>query len=159
MNTTSKQQKLPNRVKNTILKVSKFVISRALYLLLGMFISLCLVVAIVYVKAWTSPGEDPVSVGPGTPLTAALWNDHVNKLIDLNSRTLDCQQKSLTGDNFNGQTLDCDAGYTLTGGGCVWRSDGNDRYVYSKPNGNGWYCQNNDGFQVSEIWAICCRIN
>lgn len=69
-----------------------------------------------------------------------------------------CVQKSLTDGNFNGKTLYCDAGYTLTGGSCVWRSDGNDQFVYNRPNGNDWFCVDNNYPYVSEIWAICCKI-
>lgn len=67
---------------------------------------------------------------------------------------INCTTKSLS--TTVAQTLSCDAGYTMTGGGCVWRSDGNDQYVYSYPNGNGWYCQDNDG-PISSIYVRCCR--
>jgi len=74
---------------------------------------------------------------------------------------LKCIQKSSTEnkDDFDEEVrLYCDPGYTLTGGGCSWRSDGNDRYIYSHPDGNGWFCQNLDGHYISDIWVICCKV-
>jgi len=80
-------------------------------------------------------------------------NNNIPKSFDLQ-----CMNKSLTGKNYNNKTLYCDDGYLITGGGCVWRSDGNDRLVYSHPNGNGWFCKDEDYAFVSEIWAVCCTI-
>ena len=77
MDTASKQQKLPNRVKNTIFKISKFIISRALYFVLGICVAIAISAAYA---AWNT------KVGSGTPLTSASWNDMVDKLIDLDSR-------------------------------------------------------------------------
>jgi len=68
-----------------------------------------------------------------------------------------CMTRTI-GTSQNPVTLSCYSGWTMTGGGCVWRSDGNDRYVSSKPNGssNGWYCANQDG-PIAEIWVRCCK--
>jgi len=74
---------------------------------------------------------------------------------------LKCIQKSSIDDSgcFSGEVrLSCDTGYTLTGGGCSWRSDGNDRFIYSHPDNNGWFCQNLDGHCISDIWVICCKV-
>jgi len=71
---------------------------------------------------------------------------------------LSCKTKSLTGGNYNKQTVSCDTGYTITGGGCIWRSDGNNAFVYSQPNGNGWYCRDDDYAYVAGIYAICCKV-
>lgn len=70
---------------------------------------------------------------------------------------LNCVTKSLSGGNYHGQTLSCDAGYTMTGGGCGWRSDGNNGFVYSLPNGNGWYCADYDYAIVNNIRVRCCQ--
>jgi hypothetical protein len=53
--------------------------------------------------------------------------------------------------------INCDAGWTMTGGGCRWRSDGNDAYVESYPITNGWHCIDYDG-PVSNKYVRCCKI-
>lgn len=70
---------------------------------------------------------------------------------------LTCVTKALSGGNYHGQTLSCDAGYTMTGGGCGWRSDGNNAVVQSFPNGNGWYCADYDYALVPNIRVRCCK--
>jgi len=70
---------------------------------------------------------------------------------------LSCTTKQLSGGNYHGRTLYCDAGYTMTGGGCGWRSDGNNGVVYSLPNGNGWYCADYDYPVVPIIRVRCCQ--
>lgn len=70
---------------------------------------------------------------------------------------LACVTKSLSGGNYHGSTLSCDPGYTMTGGGCGWRSDGNNGFVYSIPNGNGWYCADYDFSLVNQIHVRCCK--
>lgn len=73
------------------------------------------------------------------------------------SAGLACVTKSLSGGNYHNQTLSCDSGYTMTGGGCGWRSDGNNAFVYSIPNGNGWYCADYDFAWVNQIHVRCCK--
>jgi hypothetical protein len=70
---------------------------------------------------------------------------------------LNCVTKALSGGNYHGRTLSCDAGYTMTGGGCGWRSDGNNGFIYSFPNGNGWYCADYDYAHVNIIRVRCCQ--
>ena len=78
MNTISKQEKSFNKNKNTIKKLSKFITSRMFYLLLGLFLTM----AIFTVQAaWNS------KVNTGQVFTTTLWNDMVDKLVDLNGRT------------------------------------------------------------------------
>ena len=67
--------------------------------------------------------------------------------------TLSCTTKSMSGSG----TIKCPSGYTMTGGGSIWRSDGNDKYIYSYPNGNGWYCADKDGPQHS-CYVRCCKL-
>ncbi|MCG2695344.1 hypothetical protein L6248_00165 [Candidatus Parcubacteria bacterium] len=58
-------------------KSAGFISSRALYLLIGLFLAL----AIFGVQAaWNS------TVSSGQPLTSALWNDVVAKLVDLDNK-------------------------------------------------------------------------
>ena len=109
MSITLKQQKLSNGVKSAIKKISKFIISRMFYLLIGLFFAVAIPVAY---SAWNS------TVGSGDPLTSSAWNEHVNKLIELNSRTtnlenrtpshVDCYEVNLT------STASCNSGYFFT---------------------------------------------
>ena len=88
------------------------------------------------------------------------WNDlngipagFLDGVDDIGGGTIDCTTKSKSG----GGHIYCDAGYVMTGGGSIWRSDGNDQYIYSHPSGNGWYCKDDDGPQHS-CYVRCCRI-
>lgn len=53
-------------------------------------------------------------------------------------------------------TLWCDAGYTLTGGGCTIHNRSKDTIYYSRANGNGWYCSRIHG-GVRAISIRCCK--
>ncbi|MCG2700733.1 hypothetical protein L6267_01030 [Candidatus Parcubacteria bacterium] len=66
-------------MKNTLKKIFKFVSSRALYLLIGLFLALA--ISTVY-AAWNTT----IVPNSGTPLTSALWNDMVAKLVELDGR-------------------------------------------------------------------------
>ena len=57
-------------MKNAIKKTIKFISSRALYFFIGVFLSIAIVT--VYAALPT--------VSPGDPLTAAKWNELVNKV-------------------------------------------------------------------------------
>ena len=98
MDTTPKQQKLSHRAINTILKLSKFIVSRALYFIAGILIAI--VISAAY-AAWNT------KVGPGTPLTSTLWNDMVDKLTELDSRP----PQTLS---IFGQTLSISSGNSVT---------------------------------------------
>jgi len=105
MDTIPKQQKLPSRVISTILKVSKFVISRALYFIAGVLIAI--VISVAY-AAWND------KVGPGDPLTSTSWNDMVDKLKELDNRTIAIK----TGVLNHGQKIPLPAGYAQNK--CKW---------------------------------------
>jgi len=67
-------------MKNTIKKVGKFIISRALYFTFGIFIAV--VISAVYAAVtWPAP-----KVAPGDSLTAEKWNTFAENLDDLNGR-------------------------------------------------------------------------
>ncbi|MBU4256968.1 hypothetical protein KJ586_00715 [Patescibacteria group bacterium] len=64
-------------MKEKLQKISKFIISRMFYLILG----ICIAVAIpVAYAAWNT------FVNPGETLTATKWNEHVNKLVELDNK-------------------------------------------------------------------------
>ncbi|MBU4331960.1 hypothetical protein KKD20_02440 [Patescibacteria group bacterium] len=64
-------------MKEKMQKISKFIVSRMFYLILG--ISVAIAIPIAY-AAWNS------TVNPGETLTATKWNEHVNKLIELSNK-------------------------------------------------------------------------
>lgn len=66
-------------MKNNIKKILKFVSSRALYLLIGLF--LAMTISAVY-AAWNTK----IVPNSSTPLTSTLWNDVVAKLVDLDNK-------------------------------------------------------------------------
>jgi len=93
---------------------------------------------------------DNLGVGGNLGVTGSI------KLGDVSRSSwpvLTCMTKSESG----GGEIYCDEGWTMTGGGCVWRSDGNDRYVYSHPYENGWRCLDYDG-PVDSRYVRCCKI-
>jgi len=64
-------------IKEKLQKISKFIVSRMFYLILG----ICIAVAIpIAYAAWNS------TVSSGQTLTTTLWNDVVAKLVELNNR-------------------------------------------------------------------------
>lgn len=81
MDTTPKQQKLSHRAINTILKLSKFIVSRALYFIAGILIAIVISAVYAAVATWPAP-----QVSSGNPLTAELWNTFAENLDDLNNR-------------------------------------------------------------------------
>lgn len=66
-------------MKNIIKKTAKFIFSRAFYLFIGLFLSVG--IYSVY-AAWND------TVSPNDPLTATIWNEHVQKLIELDNRII-----------------------------------------------------------------------
>ena len=98
-------------MKSAIKKISKFIISRMFYLLIGLFFAVAIPVAY---SAWNTT----IVPNSGTPLTSALWNNVVDKLVDLDSRTtnlenrtpshVDCYEVNLT------STASCNSGYFFT---------------------------------------------
>ncbi len=131
MDTTPKQQKLSHRAINTILKLSKFIISRALYFIAGILIAI--VISAAY-AAWNT------KVGPGTPLTSTLWNDMVDKLTELDNRP-PC------GEKFGGMyavssCFGCRSTNPYTGG-CNCPSGYTSKWLMTFPENNcGWYTGN-----------------
>jgi subtilisin-like proprotein convertase family protein len=68
---------------------------------------------------------------------------------------LDCTivQETTSGSSV---TATCAAGYQVTGGGCHCTPGPNGTMYSSYPNGNGWYCQENNSNVYA--YAVCCRI-
>jgi hypothetical protein len=91
-------------MKNDFKKLGKFITSKMLYILLGVLISLSIFAARA---AWDS------YVGSGQTLTPTLWNDVVDKLIELDNSVA-----ILTGTVANGETIPLPAGYTQDQ--CKW---------------------------------------
>ena len=69
--------------------------------------------------------------------------------------SLQCVQKTLAGSGPD-ENIDCDSGYTVTGGGCDVQEGGDhsERW-WSKPLSNGWSCHANGG--VYNVYVICCK--
>lgn len=144
MNTKSKQQKLSSQVKNAIEKLSKFVISRALYFVAGILIAI--VISATY-AAWNTP------VNTGDPLTSTCWNEHVNKLIELDSRS--AQTLSVSG-----QTLSISEGNSVSLPGCTITSIGSgakigNTYKVGQWNGVGCYLKCPFGIDYDTFWDYC----
>ena len=87
MNTTSKQQKLFNKAKNTIKKLSKDISLKMAYTLLGMFLCVVIVTASIYLVYSAPVGESwptlQVGVNVGDLLTIDKWNGLINKIDEL----------------------------------------------------------------------------
>ena len=138
-------------MKNTIKKILKFISSRALYLLIGLFLAL----AIFGVQAaWNS------TVSSGQPLTSALWNDVVAKLVELDNKNLSCTTVSATDSSAGNFDLSssCAAGYACTG--CsVGLVGGTYPYWHARPSGaNGCYCYGWFGGGTVSCVSYCCKI-
>jgi hypothetical protein len=73
-------------IKEKMQKIGKFIASRMFYLILG--ISVAVAIPIAY-AAWNT------LVNPGETLTAASWNEHVNKLIEVNNRVATLEGKQI----------------------------------------------------------------
>lgn len=99
----------------------------------------------------TIGGQQVMSINNGAVYTTDVYSSVAGKWM---SSGLSCVTKSVA--SGAPVTISCDAGYTMTGGGCIWRSDGNDAYVYSIPNGNGWYCADYDGI-LNSAYVRCCK--
>jgi len=71
------------------------------------------------------------------------------------SPTLECVNTS-SNSGGNDVTATCPDGYRVTGGGCN-TTPGPNGYIYrSEPNGNGWYCYENNSSVTA--WARCCKV-
>ncbi|MCK5211181.1 hypothetical protein KAJ89_00615 [Candidatus Parcubacteria bacterium] len=139
-------------MKNIIKKTFKFIFSRAFYLFIGLFLSVG--VYSVY-AAWNN------TVNPNDPLTAVIWNEHVQKLIEVDSRisslesgtvALSCMNVTCSCAPFSCLAT-CPSGYTVTGGGGNPNINGD--LILSLPSGNGWRCGLAAG---GTCYARCCRI-
>lgn len=84
-------------------------------------------------------------------------NGTIQCVNDVPSSWIVCTTKQLTWWNYNWQTLYCDTWFTMTWWWCQWRSDWNDWIVYSHPNWNWWFCQDNDFAYVPWIFVRCCK--
>ena len=68
--------------------------------------------------------------------------------------------------NANQVSVSCRNEYQLVGGGCVWRSDGDDEMIYSFPSespnstliGGNWFCKSDIAGRLVEASAICCKV-
>ena len=92
-------------MKTIIKKLSKFIVSRALYFVAGILIAIVISVAYAAVVTWPAP-----QVSSGNPLTAELWNTFAENLDDLNSRPAPPAQTL----SISGQTLSISSGNSVT---------------------------------------------
>ncbi len=116
------------------------------------------------------------TVGSGTMMTAGMWNTMVNDLNGIRNEVngmavgfTTCMTKTSTdggsntaGDGWLWSTVDCDPGWTMTGGGCLVN-----QYCWTQllrmsyPTANGWYCgQTINGCDWSKrphVYVRCCR--
>lgn len=136
-------------MKNNIKKIFKFVSSRAMYLLIGLFLAL----AIFGVRAaWNS------TVSSGQPLTSALWNDVVAKLVELDNRNCyTYYSTSLSSCNCpSGETNKKNLG---SWGYCVYGSWGNFHKMSLSP---GLSCDDlypgiSNDFVARGLACLCCK--
>lgn len=172
----------PNEKKNEkngkrFLKISKTLTLGSLFFIVGFFVSIAIMNTFA---AWDT------QVSPGEALTAAKWNDTVNKIAELNSREFQCaivrryennatdiSLTSFTGANpgavneiaeksdggvVNTYGFNCKEanGWIMTGCAHTQSGDNNDSDVYAK--NNGCYAGDNDGNQNTNIIDMtCCR--
>jgi len=142
-------------------KFIKVISSRVFYLFLGLALSISIYAAYA---AWDS------TVSSGDPLTATIWNEHVQKLIEIDTAIANMSftcGKSRSSCNFTAPaapmcTATCPAGETRTGGGCsssvglavqnMYPVTGTDQYTCRwVPDGS---------YGTGTFWAevICCDI-
>lgn len=137
-------------MKNIIKKTIKFISSRALYFLIGVFLSIA--IATVYAAL--------PAVSPGDPLTAAKWNEMVDKVNELDEHSITIIDKvnELDGRNVTVDINDCETA-SMTGS-----TDGGVRGVIDI-----WRVQCSVGYVMVGLWdddnsfedvdlAKCCRI-
>ena len=122
-------------MKNAFKKLSIFITSRMFYLLLGLFFALAVSVAYA---AWDT------KVNPGNTLTSTLWNDVVDKLVELDNRgaTID------DGDCY-------EEGFSQTAGAGVMHSCANGYVVVGVASG-GYNCDTGCGHLLGNI--RCCKL-
>jgi hypothetical protein len=144
-------------VKNMIKKISKFITSRIFYILLGVLFSLSIFAAHA---AWNS------YVSSGQTLTKQLWDDVVDKLIELDAKgPKDWDCIDVTGSQTFGSsvwstaTANCPNDRVIITGHCNWNTAWADTILSRQGTvGNGYECY---GWSTTNhtvtAMARCCK--
>ena len=136
-------------MKNIFKKTLKFISSRLLYLVVGIFLA----VGATYVYAtW-----DQAKTGGSGQLTEANWNELVTMIqnnINSGPSSWDC------GVYNGGTSVSCGDGRTLISGGCII-TDGPFCSNYpehaGRPINNGWSCNALRDYCNVQAFAWCCK--
>lgn len=148
-------------MKIIIKKILRAIGSRMTYLLIGLSFSV-VVIAVNAAIPWTNVPTR----SSGQTLTSSDWNAMKSDLDSLRTavdgQAIECVTKtasmSTCGAGWCNGTVDCDAGWIMTGGGFLSSQYDTYRTVgFSYPTVNGWYSAQQTDSRRGTVYVRCCR--